>query len=118
MRKVVGVVVVIVVLVGLKFYNKGSDDKAVLADMKALIAQVASSADETTYLNGILEREHSKAFDAAYDMGGRRRSAKLDEDKYIDAIFKAMISQCENDKKKELAEKLRTAHQELREADK
>lgn len=110
MRKVIGIGVAIVVIVGLKFYNRGADDKAVLDDMKQVIAQVSSSPEETTYLNRILEKEHQRAFDAAYDMGGRRRSATLDEDKYLNTVFTAMISQCERDKKKPLANKLRAAH--------
>jgi hypothetical protein len=109
MRKIIGIGVVIVLLVGLKFYHKGEDDKAVLADMKSIVAELGASPADTAYLNKILDREHQRAFDAAYDIGGRRRAAKLDEDKYIQAIFKAMISQCNKDKKKQLADKLRLA---------
>jgi hypothetical protein len=118
MRKVIGIVVAIVVVVGLRFYNRGTDEKAVLADMKTVIAQLGASPADSAYLNGVLDREHSRAFDAAYEMGSRRRGARFDENKYVDAIFKAMISQCEKDKKKDLAAKLRIAHEALRSAEK
>lgn len=113
MRKVIGIVVVIVIVLGLKFYNRSSDDKEVLADMKTLVTQIAPSPAESTYLTGIVDREHKRVFDAAYDMGGRRRAAKLDEDKYIDGMFKAMIEQCKKDKKKELAVTLYRAQQAI-----
>ncbi len=117
MKKVIGVVVVIVLVVGLKFYNRGSDDKQVLADMKEILADLDLSEEDSAYVNGILEAEHKRAFDAAYSMGGRRRAAKLDEDKYIDAVFQGMIVRCNADRKAELADTLRAAHQLLRSAD-
>jgi hypothetical protein len=118
MRKAVGIVITIVILLGLKFHNRSSDQNVILDDMKSLIAKLQISAKDTAYLNGILDREHSKAFDAAYTMGGRRRGATLDDDKYIEAIFKAMISQCAKDKKKELVAKLTSAREAIRSAGK
>jgi len=113
-KKVIGVVVVIALAVGLKFYNRGADDKQVLADMKEILSDLELSAEDSAYVNGILEAEHKRAFEAAYSMGGRRRAAKLDEDKYIDAVFEGMIARCNADRKAELADTLRGAHLILR----
>ncbi len=110
MRKAAGIVVVIILLTGWRLHNRGSDDKQVLADMKALITELELSSEDTAYLNGIVDREHRLAFDGAYDMGSRRRGATFDEDKYVDAVFQAMIARCDKDKKKDLAGKLRIAH--------
>lgn len=114
MKKVIGFVVVIVLAVGLKFYNRGSDDKQVLADMKEILSGLDLSEEDSAYVNDIVEREHKRAFDAAYSMGGRRRAAKLDEDKYIDEVFNGLILRCNADRKAELADTLRNAHQVLR----
>ena len=41
-----------------------------------------------------------------HDYGGRRRSAKFDEKKYINTVFDNMASMAKNDAKEELASEL------------
>ena len=106
MKKAIWIVVALAVIFGLKFYNRGNDEKDVLAEMKAVIVEMGLPADDTTYLHGVVERVHPDAFDAAYSMGSRRRAATLDEQKYIQEVFKGMIRACTGDNKHHLIEPL------------
>jgi hypothetical protein len=108
MQKVGGVIVVIVILVGLKFWHRSDDSAEILADMKEVIAQLNVDEADAKYLEQMLEREHQRAFDAAYDMGGRRRRATFDEKQYLVQVLGAMAKQCDRDRSPEIADKLRT----------
>lgn len=111
MKRAAIIVVLAVVVLGLRFWNRGQDDHQVLADMKDVIKQVAVSPEETTYLETILAREHPKAFDAAYSMGSRRRASEFNEEQYLRTIFKAWIECAQNDHKAELVERLSALQQ-------
>ena len=58
-------------------------------------------------MNKLLEREHPAVFDAAYDIGSRRRRAKFDADKYRAAILEKMARECANSGRTELAGELK-----------
>ncbi|HRX85131.1 MAG TPA: hypothetical protein P5572_08940 [Phycisphaerae bacterium] len=112
--KRLGVVVVLgVLLFGLKLWHRGDDGKQILKEAKLMVLAMHLPAEEEAYLTTILEREHQKAFDAAYDMGRRRRAATFYEDKYLDAIFAAWIRECQADGKPELADKVAALQAEI-----
>ncbi len=100
---------VLAAVLGLKFYNKSSTDTEVLNDMRNLIGKMELEPADAEYLNTVLDREHQKAFDDAYTMGGRRRSSTLDEEKYVNNIFQALIADCRSNDKGELADFLAEA---------
>ena len=111
MRKVGWIVLIFVVFVGFKLWNWRSDSADVLADMKEVIARLDVNEADAEYLEGLLEREHTIAFEAAYDTGSRRRGATFDEDKYLVQVLDAMIKQCDRDRETEIAAKLRALKQ-------
>ena len=90
MRRVGWIVLIIVVFVGFKLWNWRSDSADVLADMKEVIARLDVDEADAEYLDELLEREHSVAFEAAYDTGSRRRGASFDEEKYLAGVLERM----------------------------
>jgi len=106
-KKVVGFVVVLVVLVGIKFFTRSGDKEEILADMKKLVVRIEGYDQHAEYLDKLLEREHNRVFDKAYDMGGRRRGASFDETKYLGEVLTGMAADCERTKRTDLANSLR-----------
>ena len=94
---------VFVVLVGWKFYNRNEDSDVVLAEAKALIAELAIYEANAEYLDRITKQAHDSAFQIAYDMGGRRKAASLDEDAYMLALLDRMLQICRMDRKDDIA---------------
>jgi hypothetical protein len=86
--------------------NRGSDSKAIKADAKRVVAKLPLYAPNAAYLDKLIDKHQSAAFDSAYDMGGRRRSATLDGDRYFETLFTRMSGSCYADKKKDLGDSL------------
>ncbi len=113
MKKLLWIGLIIVILVGVKLYNRSDDQEGVLKEMKAVIAELGFSVEDTAYLNGVLDRVHPHAFDAAYSMGTRRRAATLSEETYIQDVFDRMIRACNSDGKTHLVEGLQKARDQI-----
>lgn len=105
--RVVGFVGVLGVLVWMSSGRRNSASKEVLAEMQDGIKQLPAYPANAEYLDKLLEREHAKAFDEAYDAGSRRRSAKFDADKYRTMVLEGMAKECAKSGRGEAAEQLR-----------
>jgi hypothetical protein len=90
----------------MKLYRRGTDKTDVLTAMKEIIGDLDVYKTEGEYLDELLEREHGRAFDDAYDVGGRRRSAKFDHDKYLQSLYGGMIADAKRRNKKDVADAL------------
>ncbi len=104
---------IVIVLVAIKFSNRGDDSAQVLSEAKELIAQLEVYKPNAEYLDKLTERAHRHVFDKAYDMGGRRRGATFDEDKYLTALLDYMMAQCRTDRENDIAVALQKMREEL-----
>lgn len=103
MKKIISILVVIAVVVGIKFFNKmrASNeirDKAI-AEMQA---ELGFELGED-YVKELVEYAHPDALDAAYTMGGRRKSDTFDDAAYGQVLFSKMAEKLQADGKPEMA---------------
>ena len=104
-----GIVVVIALMLGMKFYNKGQAGKDVKAQAVQVVQTLPGYAKEPAYYDSLLEAAHPTAFDAAYEMGGRRQSAKFDAERYLDALLDGMTAKAAADKRTDVAQAITLA---------
>ena len=79
MKRVAGAVIAIVAVVGMKFYNKASAHD----DVRVRLVQLCEgdNACQTA-----VSTHYEACFDAAYKMGGRRQSSKLDLNSLVKCV--------------------------------
>lgn len=97
-----GFVVVIMVLIGVKFCNMSSDSSDVEKEARQLVATFPGYSEHKAYYNRLLDRFHASAFNAAYDMGGRRRGSSFDANRYVASLLSKMANQARRDGKEEV----------------
>lgn len=117
MKRVLGFLVVVVIAVAVKFGARSDADADVRALMRGAVANLACYASEGAYLDELVDREHTPAFDASFSMGGRRTRSKIDMSKYFTSILDAMQRDCRKDGKPKVAEELAVLERELTNAD-
>ncbi len=71
MNRLVGAIVAVMAIVGMKFYNKASAHDDVQARLVELCEGDAAC-------QGAVKAHYDACFDGAYKMGGKNRSSKLD----------------------------------------
>lgn len=79
MKRLAGALVGIVAIVGMKFYNKASAHDDVQARLIELCE--GDNACQTA-----VRAHYDACFDAAYKMGGRRQSSKLDLNNLVKCV--------------------------------
>jgi hypothetical protein len=109
MRKFAGILIAIIAIIGLKFWRSSNDSKEVLAQAKELISEMPEYPQNAAYLDKLVDLHHTLAFNAAYDMGGRRRRASFNEKKYVHGLLTRMAESCRTDGKSELWKALQEA---------
>ncbi len=97
MKRLLVILVLAAVFVGVKVSRRGGSQSKVLHDMRAIIEGLDTYEENADYLDALLVRHHPLAFDKAYDLGGRRRSATFDDELYLDTIFHNMVKECRED---------------------
>ena len=84
----VGIVVLVIGgAIGLRFYNKGSDESAIHDNMHEWVANTPGYSDDPAYADALFEKCHEPAFEACYSMGGRRSGARVRDDA-AQAVFR------------------------------
>lgn len=108
--KLLGKIVLVVVVGGAVFWWKMSTrsdaSKQIHDDIKKVVVAMKEYPENKQNLDRWLEMSHEAAFDAAYDIGGRRQSASFDDEKYIDTFFEKMRMLATSAKKEALAKAL------------
>ena len=112
-KKVLIGVVVVVALLAFKFMNAGDASADVKEEMREIVKLLPCYEDNAEYLDQQFELRHQFAFDKAYDLGGRRRSASFDADKYLEELFGAMIKDARDRAKHELVKCLQEEREVL-----
>lgn len=102
-HKFIGIIIVIAIVVGFKFYNKGKASDDIRSQTIEIVQAMPGYEENQAYIDSILEPCFATAFEASYDMGGRRRSAKFDQDKYITTLFDNLMERSKQDGKEDLA---------------
>jgi hypothetical protein len=105
-QKLIVAAVVIGLVVGTMFYNKGRSNARVKSQAYELIQKLPSYEAEKVYLDGVFATCHQAAFDASYDSGKRHASARFDSKKYITQVFDGMSARARTDGKENLASEL------------
>jgi hypothetical protein len=104
----IGLSLIISLVIGLS--NKSSDDKQAREDMIKVTQTFPDYSENSQYYTQLVDRFHKEAFEAAYSMGGRRKSAKLDGKAYLIQISSRMATKAAADGKPTVAETLRVFH--------
>ena len=104
----IGLSLIISLVIGLS--NKSSDDRQVRKEMIEVIQTFPDYSENSAYYTQLVDRYHKEAFEAAYSMSGRRKSAKLDEKVYLAQISSRMAAKAASDGKASVATTLQTFH--------
>lgn len=110
-----GLVLLGVIGFGMKFYFKSNADADVRQQMIALVHEFDNYSENAAYYDRLVDQYHREAFEAAYDMGSRRRSAKLNAKAYLLQISSRMAAKAEADGKADVAASLEGFHDALQE---
>ena len=78
MNRVLGILVAVVAVFGMKFYNKSSSANEVRTHLESLCDDAQCKQAVATHFES--------CFDAAYKMGGHRRSSSLEAGQLIQCI--------------------------------
>ena len=98
---------IVVVVVWSKASNRSDASEAVRAEIMELMEQLDVRDADRKFIDTWSKVVHIHAFEQAYELGGRRRSASFDRDKYVDAFFSRMLRLAEEWKRNQLVEALR-----------
>ena len=92
MKRVIPIVLVLVAALGWKFYNKNQASAEVRAQGLRLLESFPEYAAHKDFYLSAFDEAHNTAFDKSYTLGGRRRAAKFDSEKYV-SVLVAIIKQ-------------------------
>ena len=107
LNKFIGIIIVVAIIVGFKFYNKSKAADDIRSQTIEIVQAMPGYDENKQYIESIFEPCFATAFEAAYDMGGRRRSAKFNQDKYITTLFENLMTRSERDGKEKLARRFK-----------
>lgn len=110
-----GGLVVLAIVIGFRFMNKGDDGKKIRQQAHQLVAQLPSYGDNRQYYDWLCDVCHEDAFDKAYTVNyGRRSRNEFDEDVYVEHLFEGMAVRARQDKSDHIAEECESALREMR----
>ena len=107
LNRFIGIIIVVAIIVGFKFYNKSKAGDDIRSQTIEIVQAMPGYDENQSYIDSILEPCFETAFEASYDMGSRRRSAKFDQNKYITTLFDNLRVRSEQDGKEELARRFK-----------
>lgn len=107
LNRFIGIIIVVVIIVGFKFYKKDEASDNIRSQTIEIVQAMPGYDENQSYINSIFEPCFETAFQASYDMGSRRRSAKFDQDKYITTLFDNLMVRSKQDGKEELARRFK-----------
>ncbi|MBA3686477.1 MAG: hypothetical protein H0W72_14745 [Planctomycetes bacterium] len=110
-----GLALSLIISLTIKLANKSTDDAQVRSEMHQVVQDFPNYRDHATYYDGLVERYHHQAFEAAYSMGGKRRAPTLNEKTYLATISSLMADKASADGKSEVATMLTTFNRAIRE---
>ena len=107
LHRFIGIIIVVAIIVGFKFYNKSKAGDDIRRQTIEIVQAMPGYDENQSYINSIFEPCFETAFEASYDMGGRRKSAEFNQDKYITTLFDNLMTRSEQDGKEELARRFK-----------
>lgn len=113
--KIASALVTVVLVIGIVWYRWNAADKVdahvdrTHAHCALHLAQIPGGDKLDAFLDEHEPAAHRRAFDAAYEEGGRRRSPKFDPKAYCDTYFKYLIDTARRLERREFDQPLREA---------
>ena len=107
LNRFIGIIIVVVIIVGFKFYKKDEASDNIRSQTIEIVQVMPGYDENKLYIDSIFEPCFETAFQASYEMGSRRRSAKFDQDKYITTLFDNLMVRSKQDGKEELARRFK-----------
>ena len=95
-------VIAIAAIIGFKFWNKSSDSNEAKSQATQVIQGWPEYSRDAAYYDQLIETAHERAFDSAYSMGGRRRSAEFDAGEYLYKLLVFMSERAKADGRPEV----------------
>ena len=106
LKRGVGIAVAVLMMLGLKFYNKSQSSTAVKERIHEIVATLPHYSSEQPYIDSLFDKAHERGFEAAYSSGSKRRRARFDTSKYIQVVFNTMIEDAKLEGRGELANEI------------
>lgn len=103
MKKILPIAIVIIVVLGFKFYQKSKAGDEIRTQAIEQMQQQYSSVLGDDYIVELVNYAHPEAMDKAYRMGGRRQSDEFDSRTYRSALRIKMAQKLSSDGKHGLA---------------
>ncbi|MEX2169739.1 MAG: hypothetical protein WD851_10540 [Pirellulales bacterium] len=110
---IVPIAVLIAAVLGWKFYNKNQASDAVREQAVVLVQAFPGYEENKAYYDSAFDELHDKAFDGAYNMGGRRTSSSFDEEQYLTFLIGLFHRKAIADDKNDIAKALASYRQTL-----
>ena len=83
-------VIAIMIILGLKFYNKSQTNNAVKKEIRQIVKSIPGYTDNSDWYDGLLEDCYASSFDESYDLGSKRRAGRLREKEFLGKVFDCM----------------------------
>jgi hypothetical protein len=108
--RTIGGLLALVIVVGLLVWNRmGARSEAsakIRADAMRILSTMEGFEQNKKILGPMADRAHGVAFAAAYKVAGRRTTPEFDEEKYLQAFFRSMMSQANDLNRQDLRKSL------------
>jgi|688.fasta_scaffold623268_2 hypothetical protein len=98
--------VLIGIVIGFKLYSKHNASEEFRPTAASFVRAFPAYEANKAYFDLALEQFHSKAFDLAYRLGGRRTSASFDPDAYHAFLIAFIMRDAEHQGKSDIAASL------------
>ncbi len=112
-EKIFGWGFAILVIGGILWWKfSGKSDASVEYEqmMLQMYSEICETEAERDYLVALVDMYHDDAFDDAYDIGGRRRSASMDEVAYCNDLHASLADHLTGDGQDELLARCEALH--------
>lgn len=103
---IAGTIVLIVIITTWRLHNRSADSEEVKAEAIKVLSLMEGFEENKELLLKMADRAHTIAFDQSYEMGRRFRRSQFDDDKYVDAFFRAMIREADIRNRQDLKKSL------------
>ena len=99
MKKIAPIIMIIAIFLGMKANNKSKASKEIKAKATAEMQSEYSSVLGSEYVIELVDYAHPSAMDAAYNLGGKRKSAIFDANTYGRILHQKMEEKMRKDGK-------------------
>lgn len=103
---ITGAVVVVGVLIWVDLGRRAKNSDSIQTEILEVLTTMECYSQHEEFLRAHTDAAHERAFSASYSSGSRRRSARLNEARYVDFFFTDLIAAAKQAQKADLVEAL------------